>query len=230
MKHEYTADELAELKSIYDESGEAGLQIGEMRALRKAGLLTQGLPPKPHEDTLADYQAVSKPAPKLAEQAEPSKRALILAHCRNRIDQGQRFDGKETAEALDISQKTAGNIIGQLRKEGLLPAFDQHSPRKTRKNATIGKKKETMTTTSKLTVDKITATKLTPVGTISVGPQATADPRIIIANALVGIFDAVSALQRTAFQTNDKVVYGFATKLLTGELMDIKANYSKDTK
>lgn len=209
MKHEYTADELAELKSIYDESGEAGLQIGEMRALRKAGLLTQGLPEKP---------------------AEPSKRDLILAHCRNRIDQGQPFDGKETAEALGISQKTAGNIIGQLRKEGLLPAFDQHSPRKTRKNATTGKKKETMTTTSKLTVDKITATKLTPVGTISVGPQATADPRIIIANALVGIFDAVSALQRTAFQANDKVVYGFATKLLTGELMDIKANYSKDAK
>lgn len=230
MKHEYDSDELRELKSIYNESGEAGLSRDEMRALRKAGLVTQDLPPKPHEDTLADYQAVSKPAPKLAEQAEPSKRALILAHCRNRIDQGQRFDGKETAEALDISQKTAGNIIGQLCKEGLLPAFDQHSPRKTRKNATIGKKKETMTTTSKLTVDKITATKLTPVGTISVGPQATADPRIIIANALVGIFDAVSALQRTAFQTNDKVVYGFATKLLTGELMDIKANYSKDTK
>ena len=209
MKHEYTGDELAELKKSYDESGEAGLQIGEMRALRKAGLLTQGLPEKP---------------------AEPSKRDLILAHCRNRIDQGQPFDGKETAEALGISQKTAGNIIGQLRKEGLLPAFDQHSPRKTRKNATTGKKKETMTTTSKLTVDKITATKLTPVGTISVGPQATADPRIIIANALVDIFDAVSALQRTAFQANDKVVYGFATKLLTGELMDIKANYSKDAK
>lgn len=209
MKHEYTGDELAELKKIYDESGEAGLQIGEMRALRKAGLLTQGLPEKP---------------------AEPSKRDLILAHCRNRIDQGQPFDGKETAEALGISQKTAGNIIGQLRKEGLLPAFDQHSPRKTRKNATTGKKKETMTTTSKLTVDKITATKLTPVGTISVGPQATADPRIIIANALVGIFDAVSALQRTAFQANDKVVYGFATEMLTGELMDIKANYSKDAK
>lgn len=214
MKHEYDSDELRELKSIYNESGEAGLSRDEMRALRKAGLLTQGLPEKP---------------------AEPSKRDLILAHCRNRIDQGQPFDGKETAEALGISQKTAGNIIGQLRKEGLLPAFDQHSPRKTRKNATTGKKKETMTTTSKLTVDKITATKLTPVGTISVGtisvgPQATADPRIIIANALVGIFDAVSALQRTAFQTNDKVVYGFATKLLTGELMDIKANYSKDTK
>lgn len=209
MKHEYDSDELRELKSIYNESGEAGLSRDEMRALRKAGLLTQGLPEKP---------------------AEPSKRDLILAHCRNRIDQGQPFDGKETAEALGISQKTAGNIIGQLRKEGLLPAFDQHSPPQNTENATTGKKKETMTTTSKLTVDKITATKLTPVGTISVGPQATADPRIIIANALVGIFDAVSALQCTAFQANDKVVYGFATKLLTGELMDIKANYSKDAK
>ena len=36
MKHEYTADELAELKSIYDESGEAGLDVTEMRALRTA--------------------------------------------------------------------------------------------------------------------------------------------------------------------------------------------------
>lgn len=210
MKHEYSSDELRELKSIYDESGEAGLSCDEMRALRKAGLATQDLPPKPekpHEDTLADYQAVSKPT------AEPSKRDLILAHCRNRIDQGQPFDGKETAEALDISQKTAGNIIGQLRKEGLLPAFDQHSPRKTRKTTTTGKKKETMATT----VQEQQEAK----------PE---EPRTIIANALVGIFDAVSALQRTAFQANDKVVYGFATKLLTGELMDIKANYSKDAK
>lgn len=218
MKHEYSSDELRELKSIYDESGEAGLQIGEMRALRKAGLVKQDLPPepeKPHEDTLADYQAVSDPTPKPAEQAEPSKRDLILAHCKKRIDQGQPFDGKETAEALDISQKTAGNIIGQLRKEGLLPAFNQHSPRKTRKTTTTGKKKETMTTTA------IQAQKQ------EAKPE---EPRTIIANALVGIFDAVSTLQRTAFQANDKVVYQFATKLLTGELMDIKANYSKDAK
>lgn len=211
MKHEYTDGELAELKKIYDESGEAGLQIGEMRALRKAGLLAHDLPPE-HEDTLADYQAISKPT---TEPAEPSKRDLILAHCRNRIDQGQPFDGKETAEALNLSQKTAGNIIVQLRKEGLLPAFDQHSPRKTtRKNATTGKKKETMTTTVQEQKQEAE-------------PE---EPRTIIANALVGIFDAVSTLQRTAFQANDKVVYGFATKLLTGELMDIKANYSKDAK
>ena len=212
MKHEYTFEELAELRKIYDESGEAGLELDEMRALRKAGLLTQGLPAKP---------------------AEPSKRDLILAHCKKRIDQGLPFDGKETAEALNLSPKTVGNILGQLRKEGLLPAFDQHSPRKTRKTTTTGKKKEAMTTTSKITAADVTESKLTvndvTTGTINVKPQATADPRAIIANALVGIFDAVSALQRTAFQANDKVVYGFATKLLTGELMDLKANYSKDT-
>ncbi|MFR1285336.1 MAG: molecular chaperone GrpE [Bifidobacterium pseudocatenulatum] len=214
MKHEYTADELAELKSIYDESGEAGLEPDEMRALRKAGLLTQGMPTNP---------------------AEPSKRELILAHCKNRIDQGQPFDGKETAEALGMSQKTVGNILGQLRKEGLLPAFDKHPPRsKARKTTTTGKKKETMTTTSKITADKIATSKLTPndvtTGTIDVKPQATADPRAIIANALVGIYDSISTLQREAYHANDKVVYMYATKLLNGELMDLKANYSKDTK
>lgn len=208
MKHEYTADELAELKSIYDESGEAGLNIHEMRALRKAGLLTNGLPAKPEE---------------------PSKRDLILAHCRKRIDQGQPFDGKETAEALGMSQKTVGNILGQLRKEGLLPAFDKHSPRKTRKNSTTGKKKETMTTTSKPAANKeepmsqeLTANKET-------APEKEREhTRAAITDALVYIYDAISALQKTAFQTNDKVVYGFATKLLNGELMDLKANYSKD--
>lgn len=213
MKHEYTDSELAELKNIYDEQGEAGLSITEMRALRKAGLLTQGLPAKPEE---------------------PSKRDLILAHCQKRIDQGQPFDGKETAETLGLSQKTVGNILSQLRKEGLLPAFDKHSPRsKARKTTTTEKKKETiMTATSKITANGVTEEKLTPTGitteTINVRPQATADPRTIISNALTGIFDAISALQRTAFPTNDKVVYGFATKLLNGELMDLKANYSKD--
>lgn len=204
MKHEYTADELAELKSIYDESGEAGLNIHEMRALRKAGLLTQGLP------------------------AKPSKRDLILAHCRKRIDQGQPFDGKETAEALGMSQKTVGNILGQLRKEGLLPAYDKRSPRKiTRKTTTTGKKKETMTTTtSKITADTIPTAKLP---TAEMAPEKSAEhTRAAITDALVYIYDAISALQKTAFQTNDKVVYGFATKLLNGELMDLKSNYSKD--
>ena len=192
MKHEYTDGELAELKSIYDESGEAGLDITEMRALRKAGLLTQGLPTKP---------------------AAPSKRDLILAYCKKRISQGQTFDGKETAEALNLSQKTAGNIIGQLRKEGLLPAFDKHSPRSKTRKTTTTEKKETMTNTA------IQEQKPQP------KPE---NPRAIIANALIGIYDSISALQRAAYHANDKVVYMFATKLLNGELMDIKANYSKD--
>lgn len=208
MKHEYTGEELAELKKIYDESGEAGLDITEMRALRKAGLLTNGLPSKPEE---------------------PSKRDLILAHCKKRISQGQPFDGKETAEALGMSQKTVGNILSQLRKEGLLPAFDKHSPRKI---TTSGKKKETIMTVaskpvankeepmSQPTTTKLTATEPTP-----------ENPRAIIANALIGIYDSISALQRAAYHANDKVGYMFATKLLNGELMDIKANYSKeDTK
>lgn len=213
MKHEYTLEELAELRKIYDESGEAGLNIHEMRALRKAGLLTQGLP------------------------AKPSKRDLILAHCRKRIDQGQPFDGKETAEALGLSPKTVGNILGQLRKEGLLPAFNQHSPRKTtRKTTTTGKKKETMTTTtSKITADNVTESKIAATDIITaklpteeMAPEKEREhTRSAITDALVYIYDAISALQKTAFQTNDKVVYGFATKLLNGELMDLKANYSK---
>ncbi|MGE4600453.1 Uncharacterised protein [Bifidobacterium pseudocatenulatum] len=206
MKHEYTDGELAELKSIYDESGEAGLSITEMRALRKAGLLTQGLPAKPEE---------------------PSKRDLILAHCKNRIDQGQPFDGKETAEALGMSQKTVGNILSQLRKEGLLPAFDKHSPRKI---TTTGKKKETiMTVASKPVANKEEPMSLELTANKELAPEEQCEnTRVIISNALTGIFGAISALQRTAFQANDKVVYGFATKLLNGELMDLKANYSKD--
>lgn len=222
MRHEYTFEELAELRKIYDESGEAGLDITEMRALRKAGLLTNGLPSKPEEPSKPEAQ---------------SKRELILAHCRKRIDQGLPFDGKETAEALGLSPKTVSNILGQLRKEGLLPAFNQHSPRKTRKTTTTGKKKETMTTTtSKITADNVTESKIAATDIITaklpteeMAPEKEREhTRAAITDALFYIYDAISALQKTAFQTNDKVVYGFATKLLNGELMDLKANYSKD--
>lgn len=212
MKHEYTDSELAELKNIYDEQGEAGLSITEMRALRKAGLLTQGLPAKPEK---------------------PSKRDLILAHCKTRIDQGQTFDRKETAETLGISPKTAGNIISQLRKEGLLPTFDKHSPRKARKQTNAnGKKKETiMAVTSKPAANKEEPMSQGTTANGETAPEKQCEnPRAIITNALVGIYDSISALQRAAYHANDKVVYMFATKLLNGELMDIKANYSKDAK
>lgn len=132
-----------------------------------------------------------------------------------------------------MSQKTVGNILSQLRKEGLLPAFDKHSPRsKAQKTTTTGKKKETIVTVA----SKPAANKEEPMSqTTTASNETTApekqceNPRAIISNALTGIFDAISALQKTAFQTNGKVVYSFATKLLNGELMDLKANYSKDT-
>ena len=115
LKHEYTDGELAELKSIYDESGEAGL---------KEAIMT----------------VTSKPA---ANKEEPMSQEL-------------------TANGETAPEKQCEN------------------------------------------------------------------PRAIIANALIGIYDSISALQRAAYHANDKVVYMFATKLLNGELMDIKANYSKD--
>ena len=223
MKHEYAADELRELKSIYDESGEAGLSRDEMRALRKAGLVTQDLPPKPekpHEDTLADYQALSAPEPEKPKlQATSTNRHTemreavydtIADFCAN----GHVPTIQKIADSLHKSKSTIANHVLALAKEGRI-SKDPKTGRYRIADQTIEQKEPIMTTTA------IQAQK----------PEAKPEePRIIIANALVGIFDAVSALQRTAFQANDKVVYGFATKLLTGELMDIKANYSKDAK
>lgn len=226
MKHEYAADELRELKSIYDESGEAGLSRDEMRALRKAGLVTQDLPPKPekpHEDTLADYQALSAPEPEKPKlQATSTNRHTemreavydtIADFCAN----GHVPTIQKIADAMHKSKSTVANHVLALAKEGRI-SKDTETGRYRTTNPTeknTEKKESTIMTTT------VQAQK----------PEAKPEePRIIIANALVGIFDAVSALQRTAFQANDKVVYGFATKLLTGELMDIKANYSKDAK
>lgn len=222
MKHEYTADELRELKSIYDESGEAGLQIGEMRALRKAGLVKQDLPPKPekpHEDTLADYQALSAPEPEKPKlQATSTNRHTemreavydtIADFCAN----GHVPTIQKIADSLHKSKSTIANHVLALAKEGRI-SKDPETGRYRTTNQTIEQEEPIMTVTVQEQKQEAK-------------PE---EPRTIIANALVGIFDAVSALQRTAFQANDKVVYGFATKLLTGELMDIKANYSKDAK
>lgn len=226
MKHEYTGDELAELKSIYAESGEAGLQIGEMRALRKAGLLTQDLPPKPHEDTLADYQAISVPKPKPKPEPvklestntnrNPEMRQAVYDTIASFCDSGHVPTIQKIADAMHKSKSTVANHVLALAKEGRISKDPETGRYRTTNPTKTTEKKEPIMTTTAIQAQK---------------PEAKPEePRIIIANALVGIFDAVSALQRTAFQANDKVVYGFATKLLTGELMDIKANYSKDAK
>lgn len=225
MKHEYAADELRELKSIYNESGEAGLSRDEMRALRKAGLATQDLPPKPHEDTLADYQAISVPKPKPKPEPvklestntnrNPEMRQAVYDTIASFCDSGHVPTIQKIADAMHKSKSTVANHVLALAKEGRISKDPETGRyRTTNPTETTEKKESTIMTTT------VQAQK----------PEAKPEePRIIIANALVGIFDAVSTLQRTAFQTNDKVVYGFAAKLLNGELMDIKANYSKDT-
>ena len=121
---------------------------------------------------------------------------------------------QKIADAMHKSKSTVANHVLALAKEGRI-SKDPETGRYRINNPTKNTEKKE------------------PIMTTTVQEQQEAkpeEPRIIIANALVGIFDAVSALQRTAFQANDKVVYGFATKLFTGELMDIKANYSKDAK
>ncbi len=203
MKHEYDSDELRELKSIYDESGEAGLSRDEMRALRKAGLVKQDLPPEPEKPKLESTNT----------NRNPEMRQAVYDTIAEFCSGGHVPTIQKIADAMHKSKSTVANHVLALAKEGRIgkdPETGRY--RTTNPTKTTEKKEPIMATTVQEQKQEAE-------------PE---EPRTIIANALVGIFDAVSALQRTAFQANDKVVYGFATKLLTGELMDIKANYSKD--
>ena len=151
-------------------------------------------------------------------------------------NEGVAFDPAEYAriisERVGKSKKTVRNNFATLRKEGVLPpAENPFASQRKPKPATNKEEPMIQTTTPKITADTIPTTKLTPrdiTVTESTPEKQCENPRAIIANALVGIYDSISALQRAAYQANDKVVYGFATKLMNGELMDIKANYSKD--
>ena len=226
MKHEYTFEELAELRKIYDESGEAGLELGEMRALRKAGLVTQDLPPKPHEDTLADY-AISVPKPKpepvklesTNTNRNPETRQAVYDTIAEFCSGGHVPTIQKIADAMHKSKSTVANHVLALAKEGRIS-----------KDPETGSYRTTNPTKTTETTEKKESTIMTTTVQAQKPEAKPEEPRIIISNALTGIFDAISALQRTAFQSNDKVVYGFATKLLNGELMDLKANYSKDAK
>lgn len=149
-------------------------------------------------------------------------------------NEGVAFDPAEYARIISgrvgKSKKTVRNNFATLRKEGILPPAEnpfasQRKPKPEPEPKPAANKEEPMsqTTTPKITPRDITTTEVVP-------EKHYENPRAIIANALVGIYDSISALQRAAYQANDKVVYGFATKLMNGELMDIKANYSKDAK
>lgn len=208
MKHEYASDELRELKSIYDESGEAGLSRDEMRALRKAGLVKQDLPPEPEKPKLKATSA----------NRHPEIRQAVYDTIASFCDSGHVPTIQKIADAMHKSKSTVANHVLALAKEGRVS-----------KDPETGRYRTTNPTKTTETTEKKESTIMTTTVQAQKPEAKPEEPRIIIANALVGIFDAISALQRTAFQTNDKVVYGFSTKLLNGELMDLKANYSKDT-
>lgn len=141
-------------------------------------------------------------------------------------NEGVAFDPAEYARIISgrvgKSEKTVRNYFATLRKEGILPPAEnpfasQRKPKPEPEPKPVANKEEPMSL--ELTANKEPAPE-----------EQCENTRVIISNALTGIFGAISALQRTAFQANDKVVYGFATKLLNGELMDLKANYSKENK
>ena len=143
-------------------------------------------------------------------------------------NEGVAFDPAEYARIISgrvgKSEKTVRNNFATLRKEGILPPAEnpfasqrKPKPEPEPEPKPAANKEEPMS--QELTANKETAPE-----------KQCENPRAIITNALVGIYDSISALQRAAYHANDKVVYMFATKLLNGELMDIKANYSKDAK
>lgn len=209
MKHEYASDELRELKSIYDESGEAGLSRDEMRALRKAGLVKQDLPPEPEKPKLKATSA----------NRHPEIRQAVYDTIASFCDSGHVPTIQKIADAMHKSKSTVANHVLALAKEGRIS-----------KDPETGRYRTTNPTKTTETTEKKESTIMTTTVQAQKPEAKPEEPRIIIANALVGIFDAVSALQKLAFQTNDKVIYEFSRKLLDGELMDIKANYSKDAK
>lgn len=139
-------------------------------------------------------------------------------------NEGVAFDPAEYARIISgrvgKSEKTVRNYFATLRKEGILPPAEnpfasQRKPKPEPEPKPVANKEEPMSQTTTANKEPVLE-------------EQCKNPRAVIVNALVGIYDSISALQRAAYHANDKVVYMFATKLLNGELMDIKANYSKD--
>lgn len=141
-------------------------------------------------------------------------------------NEGVAFDPAEYARIISgrvgKSEKTVRNYFATLRKEGILPPAEnpfasQRKPKPEPEPKPVANKEEPMSQTTTANKEPVLE-------------EQCENTRAVIVNALVDIYDSISALQRAAYHANDKVVYGFATKLLNGELMDIKANYSKDAK
>lgn len=153
-------------------------------------------------------------------------------------NEGVAFDPAEYARIISCrvgkSAKTVRNNFATLRREGVLPPAEnpfvgQRKPKPEPEPKPAANKEEPVSQTTTASKEEPMSQGLTA-NAVTAPEKQCENPRAIIANALVGIYDSISALQRAAYQANDKVVYGFATKLMNGELMDIKANYSKENK
>lgn len=82
-----------------------------------------------------------------------------------------------------------------------------------------------------------TQTESTAVPTATCEPDASAPAedsaaigRRAIAYRLGTLHNAMLDVLSASFTANDKVAYAYACKLLSGEIMDLKSNYSKDAK
>lgn len=82
-----------------------------------------------------------------------------------------------------------------------------------------------------------TQTESTAVPTATCEPDASAPAedsaaigRHAIAYSLSTLHNAMLDVLSASFTANDKVAYAYACKLLSGEIMDLKSNYSKDAK
>lgn len=194
--------ELRQLKGIYSEGGEAGLSRDEMRALRRAGLLTRDLPPEPATEPERDQSK---------EQAHPNTKPEVRRKVFDTIVRLAKTGDptlKLIADELGMSRSGVHHHVAELVEEGLV-ARNPNGTGYILADRTIEDIKETPTRKEAGMAIKETRT---------------------IAEALEGVYEEVSLLQRTAFHENDKVAYQYAAKLLSGELMDLKANYSKDAK
>lgn len=204
MKREYGPDELAVLKGIYDEGGEAALNRDEMRALRKAGLLTRDLPPAPEPEPEPEPDH-----PK--EQAHPNTKPEVRRKVFDTIVRLAKTGDptlRNIADELGMSRSGAHHHVAELVEEGLVARNPNGMG-----YILVDK-----------TIEDIKGTSNRKEAGMAIKKTRT------IAEALTGVYEEVSLLQRTAFQANDKVAYQYAVKLLSGELMDLKANYSKDSK
>lgn len=136
MKHEYASDELRELKSIYDESGEAGLSRDEMRALRKAGLVKQDLPPEPEKPKLKATSA----------NRHPEIRQAVYDTIASFCDSGHVPTIQKIADAMHMSKSTVANHVLALAKEGRIGKDPETGRYRTTNSTKITEKKEPIMT------------------------------------------------------------------------------------